>query len=429
MIHFLRTNAWVVIIVTLVVVALLTLVDPTPPRTFTLVTGDPNGAYHAFGVRLATELKKQGLEVTLRSSKGSNENLALLASNDESISIALVQSGLRTDAHADFQSLGSLFYEPLWVFTRRNLVLGSLQDLRGRRVAVGAEGSGTLPLALQVLGANELTGQVTTVQIGGEEAGMALREGRVDAACFVGSPQGAAIKQLIDDPELTFHGLRRERAYQAAFPNLATMTIGEGQLNLAKNIPAGDRVMLAAVVSLVINDRFHPGLAPALLEAASVLLRQGGTLERPGEFPAATPTDFPLLAEAVHYHRNGPPFLMRFLPFWAATVAFRVFILIIPLLAILIPLLRIAPPLYQWRTRRRIFRWYSHLRETDQRLTNGMQADTIDSELEKLHQLQDEILKVKVPLSYSDELYDLHLHVEWVIQRLKREKELSAAKG
>lgn len=426
MLHFLRANVWVIIIVALVIAALLTLVDPTPPRAFTLVTGNPDGAYHAFGTRLAAELKKQGLEVTLRSPKGSNENLSLLASDDEAISIALVQSGLRTDAHEEFKSLGSLFYEPLWIFTRRDLALGGVQDLRGRRVAVGAEGSGTLPLALKVLEASGLTGQLTTVQIGGDEAAAALREGDVDAAFVVSSPQGAAIKALIEDPGLTFHGLRRERAYQMAFPNLATMTIGEGQLNLPKNIPENDRVMLASVVSLVVNDRFHPGLAPAVLEAASGLLRQGGTLERPGEFPAARPTDFPLLAEASHYHRNGPPFLMRFLPFWAATVAFRVFILIIPLLAILIPLLRVAPPLYQWRTRRRIFRWYSHLREIDQRLTNGMHANTIEGELEKLHELQDEILKVKVPLSYSDELYDLHLHVEWVIQRLKREKELTA---
>ena len=427
MLPFLRANAWVVIIAGLVVAAVLTLVDPTPPRAFTLVTGDPNGAYHAFGVRLADELKKQGLELTLRPSKGSSENLALLASSDETISIALVQSGLRAEAHADFQSLGSLFFEPMWVFTRRDFTLASLHDLRGRSVAVGAEGSGTLPVALQVLEANGLTSQVTTLRIGGDEAVAALREGHVEAACFVGSPLGTTIKQLLEDPALTFHGLRRERAYQTAFPNLATMTIGEGQLDLARNIPETDRVMLASVVSLVVNDRFHPGLAPAVLEAATTLLRQGGTLEKPGEFPAARPTDFPLLAEAAHYHRNGPPFLMRFLPFWAATVAFRIFILIVPLLAILIPLLRIAPPLYQWRTRRRIFRWYSHLREIDLHLTNGMQADKIEGELEKLHELQDEILKVKVPLSYSDELYDLHLHVEWVIQRVQREKELAAA--
>jgi TRAP transporter TAXI family solute receptor len=217
MLHFLRANAWVVIIAAVVVVAVLTIVDPTPPRAFTLVTGEPNGAYHAFGVRLAAELEKQGLTLMLRSSKGSSENLALLASTDESISIALVQSGLRSDAHEEFRSLGCLFYEPMWVFTRRDFVPGSLHDLRGRRVAVGAEGSGTLPLVLQVLEANALTDQVTKVQIGGEEAASAVREGRVDAACLVGSPQGATIKLLIGDPGLTFHGLRRERAYQTAF--------------------------------------------------------------------------------------------------------------------------------------------------------------------------------------------------------------------
>ena len=427
MISFLRTNAWVIIIVILVVAAVLTFVDPTPPREFTLVTGAPEGAYHAFGVRLAAELEKQGLHVTLRQTKGSSENLALLTSDDESVSLALVQSGLRTEAHDELLSLGSLFFEPLWVFTRREQNLASLHDLRGRRIAVGAEGSGTLPLVRGVLEANGLTDEVTTVAIGGEQAAAALQEGQVDVACFVGSPQGAAVKLLLDDPAFTFHGLRRELAYQSAFPNLATMTIGEGQLDLARNLPESDRVMLASVVSLVVNDRFHPGLAPAVLEAATALLSGGGPLERPGQFPAARPTDFPLLAEAAHYHRNGPPFLMRFLPFWAATIAFRVFILLIPLLAILIPLLRVAPPVYQWRTRRRIFRWYSHLREIDQRLTNGMHADTIEGELAKLHDLQDEILKVKVPLSYSDELYDLHLHVEWVIQRLRREKELAAA--
>jgi uncharacterized protein len=425
MLPFLRANAWVLIVAILVIAVGVKVIDPTPPRELTLLTGDPAGAYHRFGVRLAEELKKQGLNVTLRPSQGSTENLALLASSDESISIALVQSGLRTDAHAEFQSLGSLFFEPMWIFTRRDFAFASLQELRGRRVAIGAEGSGTLPLTLQVLEANGLTGQLTTERIGGDEAAAALRAGRVDAACFVGSPNGALIRQLINDPELTFHGLRRERAYKTAFPNLATLTIGEGQLDLAKNIPADDRVMLASVVSLVINDRFHSGLAPAVLEAATALLRKGGTLERPGEFPSPRASDFPLLAEAAHYHRHGPPFLMRFLPFWAATVAFRVLILVIPLLAILIPLMRIAPPLYQWRTRRRIFRWYSHLREIDRRLTDGMEADTIDRELEQLHQLHDDILKVKVPLSYSDELYDLHLHVEWVIQRLKREKELA----
>jgi hypothetical protein len=281
-------------------------------------------------------------------------------------------------------------------------------------------------VALRVLELNGLmdaAGPVVQVErIGGDEAADALRAGRVDAAFFVGAPQGVLIRRLLADRSLDFNGLRRERAYRAALPGLTTLTIGEGQLDLAANIPSEDRVMLSSVVTLVVNERFHPGLTPVVLETATKLLADGGTLERPGEFPAPMPRDFPLLAEADHYHRHGPPFLMRVLPFWAATIAFRAFILIVPLLAVLIPLFRMAPPLYQWRTRRRIYRWYSHLRAIDQRLSSGAIMDTVERDLQGLHKLQDEILKVDVPLSYSDELYDLHLHIEWVIQRLERAK-------
>src|SRR5690606_1804154 len=126
-----------------------------------------------------------------------------------------------------------------------------------------------------------------------------------------------------------------------------------------------------------------------VLEAAKDVLRHGGSLERPGEFPAPRPTDFPLLAEADHYHRNGVPFLMRILPFWAATVLVRVIIFLIPLFVLLIPLFCLAPPIYQWQTRRRIFRWYSHLREIDSRIHNGAIRGTIDEDLRHLHELQD----------------------------------------
>jgi len=158
-----------------------------------------------------------------------------------------------------------------------------------------------------------------------------------------------------------------------------------------------------------------------VLAAATAVLQSGGRLEKPGEFPAARPTDFSLLPEAEHFLRNGPPFLMRYLPFWAAIVVFRTIILVIPLLAVLIPLIRVAPPIYVWRTRKKIYRWYKDLREIDQRLQSGQTNDTVEEDLAGLRRLEDEVLQIKVPLSYADELYDLHLHIEWVIRRLERQ--------
>ena len=351
MLRFLRANLWFLIAAAALVGVTLMFLDPAPPRELTLATGQPGGAYHAFGERLAEKLATQGITLHLRATQGATENLRLLDTPAEEVPIALVQTGLPKPEHASLHALGSLFYEPVWVFTRSDFGLSTLHDLRGRRIAAGVEGSGTLPVVLRVLEAIGLAGGDTPaleiLRIGGTDAAAALRAGQVDAACFVGSPGGALLSELLHDRRLQFHGLRRARAFQSAFPNLATLTIGEGQLDLAANIPGEDRVMLAATVSLVVNDTFHPGLTPAILEAATALLREGGALERPSTFPAPRPTDYPLLAEADHYHKHGPPFLMRYLPFWAATIAFRVFILLVPMLALLIPLFRLAPPLYQ----------------------------------------------------------------------------------
>jgi hypothetical protein len=161
-------------------------------------------------------------------------------------------------------------------------------------------------------------------------------------------------------------------------------------------------------------------LTPLILDAAAEVLRDGGALERSGEFPASYPTDFKLLSEAAHYHRFGPPFLMRYLPFWVETVAFRIVIHVIPLLALLIPLVRSTPPLYVWRTRARIYRWYKHLRGIDQGIETGTINETVNEDIAGLLKLENEILKVQGPLSYADELYDLHLHIEWVLRRLER---------
>lgn len=419
MLHFLRVNLWTVVVVALAITALVVFVDPAPPDELTIATGVEGGGYDAFGRRLAERLAQDGMKVALRPTAGSAENLALLRDPDGDIGIALVQSGLapREDP-GDLRLLGSLFYEPLWLFHRADFEPDSVRDLQGRAVAIGAPGSGTHAVARMILEAHGADADAF-LAIGGAEAVTALQEGRVDAAFFVAAPGSPQVRELVADPGVRLMDMRRRRALQAHFPQLTTLVVGQGQLDLAADLPASDRGLLASVATLVVNDRFHPGLTPLVLNAANDILRQGGLLERPGEFPADRPGDFPLSREAGHYHNYGLPFLMRFLPFWAASLFDRVIILLIPLLALLIPVFRAAPPLYRWRTRRKIFTWYRHLREIDRRIEAGTIAATIDEDLKRLHALQDETSRVDVPLSYADELYALHLHIEWVVRRLE----------
>ncbi|RME68475.1 MAG: TAXI family TRAP transporter solute-binding subunit, partial [Verrucomicrobia bacterium] len=421
MMHFLKANAWLALVVAALTGVLVMLVDPAPPREITLATGAEGGAYERFGRLLAERLAEDGLAVNLRPTRGSVENLDLLLAENNDVAIALVQTGLDAREGTDaLQALGAVFPEPVWIFHRRDMRLGSLRELRGRRVAVGTPGSGTRPVALAVLAANGLTEDaVEVLDLGGEVAAQAVIDGEADALFLVSAAAGALVDELVHDPRLTFHGLRRRAAYEARFRQMKILSIGEGQLDLAANLPEAPRDMLAAAATLVVNDRFHPGLAPLILHAASDVLATGGSLARPGAFPAAGPVDFPLTREATHYYKYGLPFLMRYVNFWTASMFDRVIIYAIPLLIMLFPVFKVAGPLYRWQTRRRIFRWYKHLREIDQRLRTGRIRETLDEDIRNLEALQDEILSVNVPLSYTDELYELHLHVDWVIGRLR----------
>src|SRR5919109_486565 len=128
-------------------------VGAPPPRVIRIATGAENGAYHAFAQRYARLLADDGITLEAVSTAGTLDNLELLRRGE--VSLGLVQGGCASEAdRADLQSLGSLFLEAVWGFTPRTSPIRRLNELVGKRVAVGPIGSGTQLLAKQLLGAN-----------------------------------------------------------------------------------------------------------------------------------------------------------------------------------------------------------------------------------------------------------------------------------
>ncbi len=425
--HFLKTNGWMVVVIIAAFLFAFRFVDPAPPNSFTMVTGSEEGRYHQVATRIKAVLAQEGLEVTLVPSAGSIANLDLLSADDNDIAVGFVQSGVENLFDGDttmLQSLGSLYYEPIWLFFDRNRLVRTVGDLKGMRIAVGSPGSGTKAVAQLLLETSGLldpdgTDRVEISDLGGDDAVSALEEGRINAAFFVMGAESPIIKRLAANRDLDFLDVRRAAAYEGNYPFLSSCRIPEGLLDLAANVPDSDRTVIAPLATLVVNDRFHPAHTPLVLEAARKVVGPGGVIEGPGEFPSAHFVSFPLTSEAEHYYKSGPPFLLRYLPFWAASLVDRLIILVIPFMVIIIPLVKIAGPLYRWRIRSKIFRWYRFLRATDQKIRDGSIQDHTGSEIERLEALESELRSVEVPLSYADELYDLHLHVSHVLERLR----------
>lgn len=424
---FLRANAWIVIVVTLVVVALIQLVDPAPPSELTLAAGSEGGRYFEIAHQLKRDLADQDVTLHIIETAGSGENMDLLIDEESPVSIAFVQSGMEEifdSGDAELFGLASLYYEPIWIFHRTQSSPFLLTDLAGKRIAIGADGSGTKAVSQFLLRENGINSdKATLIEKGGEDAIALFKSNEIDCAFFTVSPLSDTIQELIHIPDISFMNIRRHEAHTARYPFLSSVKISKGMLDLQQDIPRSDKHTLASTATLVVNKDFHPAITPLILETLSKRLKFGSVLEERDVFPSPDNVGFPLTKEADHYFEYGPPFLLRYMPFWAASLVDRLVIFIIPLLVILIPLSKLAGPIYRWRIRSRIYRWYKYLRESDAKINDGSIHETIKEEKEKLRKLESELSAVEVPLSYTDNLYHLKRHVEDVAQRIERIEE------
>jgi uncharacterized protein len=394
-------------------------VGAPPPKAIRIATGAKNGAYYAFAQRYARLLANDGISLEVVSTAGSVENFDLLKRGE--VSLALVQGGSATnDDKERLQSLGSLFLEPVWVFTRKQKILKRFSELKGKRVAVGAAGSGTYLLAMQLLSATGITeSNATLIQGDAAQAVTALSQGKIDAAFVVASPEAPLIHSLLQERTIELLNFDRAHAYSHLFPFLTPVSLSEGVLNLEHNIPSRDTTLVAVSANLAARRDLNASLIPALLNAMTTVHQTGSVLERKRQFPSADFVDLPLNEDARRYITNGPSFLFRWLPYGTAVLLDRLKILILPFLA-LIPLFRIAPPLYNWRVRSKIYRWYAAVREIDSVVEKGAVAGDAESVIHRLKELEREVASVSVPLSYTGELYHLRLHIGFLQEKLER---------
>src|SRR5450755_915624 len=420
----------------LLAVALLALaywfLDPTPPKTVVLATGQDQGAYAGFGKRYAQILKEYGVEVRLRPSAGAAENLALLRQPDGDVDIAFVQGGADEPKVSTgdgepggdgLVSLGSLFYEPVWLFYRRDAAerllheptLASLAQLPGWRLNIGAPGSGVPNLMSRLIDANHIDPAMLTLLREAQTPGVVgLLDGSVDAIVFASAPESLLVQMLLQTPDIQLFDFGQAEAYARRFPFLSPVILPRGVVDLARDIPPADVHLVAPTATLVARARLHPALAQLFVQAAQQVHGGAGWFQKKGDFPNPRNTERPLAKEAQRFYANGPPLLQRYLPFGLANLVDRMWPVLVTIIAALIPLSRMLPPLYTFRVRSRIFRWYRQLRDVEDAI--GRRPN--DELLRELEAIERRVEHIHVPLSYADELYSLRHHIHMVAERL-----------
>jgi TRAP transporter TAXI family solute receptor len=397
-------------------------VDPFPPRRISIGCGPPEGANFKYARAYREILAKEGISLELRNTAGSAENLKLLSAETGGVDVAFVQGSMKSlVAKTDLVSLGSLFFEPLWIFHRKDLALRRMPDLKGLRLAVGKEGSGTKILTMRLLELNGVNPQNTRMlAYGYQKAADMLLNGEVDVAFFVSTHVTSHVIKLIDSKSVKLMGLERAEAYALLLHYLYVLKVPEGVIDFEANIPARDLTLVAPTTQLLARPDLHPALINLLLEAAEIVHEYGGDFEREGEFPTPKYLDFKLSPDAERFYKFGPPFLQRYLPFWIAILVSRITILLLPLVAVVLPLFKLMPIVYRWRIRSKIYRWYSKLRAFDPERHKEEGTERLQAYLVKLEGIEAKVANISVPLSYSEELYHLRMHIDMLRGKLKQ---------
>jgi TRAP transporter TAXI family solute receptor len=399
-------------------------VDPAPPRKLTMATGQFNSAYQEFGRQYAAILARDEITLTLEPSLGSQDNLERLIAGKADV--AFVQSGSTVDGQGEREglvSLGSLFTEPVWLFLRESARVNHLTELKGKRINLGPEGTGVPRLFRQVLDANGI--EAKDLQIGALEntpATMELLAGRIDGLVFSSAPEAPLIQMLLQTPGIKLFNFTQADAYTRRLPFLTHVVLPRGIVDLGRDIPSQDYHLIAPTATLVAREDLHPALVGLLVKSAGEIHGKAGWFQQQGQFPSPKYTEIPVAREAERYYRDGPPFLQRYMRFWLANLAERLWVVVVALAALLIPLSKIVPPIYVWRVRSRVYRWYGELRKVEQELEatpfEGREAAR-EGLLLRLEEIEDRVNHISIPLAYAEELYRLRSHINFVRERVR----------
>ena len=409
----------------LAVVALLWMaigiLRPFPPRRLVMATGAAGSDYSEVAGHYRAILARSNITVDLVPTAGAVENLARLRDPNSGVDAAFLQGGTTSESESPgLVSLGTVFYEPLWLFIPEGVTPKGIDSLKGRRISIGREGSGGRALSLKLLAKIGVTPQFANLlPYPPAEAAAQLLNGDIDMAAMMESWDSPVVKRLLTSRKIKVASLAHADAFVEVFPFLSKLLLPAGSGDILAVRPPEDAILVAPKASLVVRRELHPAIQYLLLQAAVKVHSKPGIFRRAGQFPAPEAIDLPLSDEAVLYYKRGQPLLQRYLPFWLAVFMERLLVLLIPIVGILYPVATVMPPLRDWKIRRKIVRLYGELRflEAEMEGHDGDEkAETMAARLEELEKASN---RLKVPISYVDQVYTLKNHIALVKAKLQ----------
>ena len=399
---------------------------PMPPDRLSITTAGKGGAYYRMAVEYQQYFKAHGVDLEVKASEGSQENLERLASASAPADLALMQGGfgylgtaLGKRDRSRIETLANVNTEAVWIFSR-NRSITSLSQLQGLRVAVGAARSGSRKVALKLFEQAKIDAKDLNLFTNqGMESVQALKQGAVDVVFMVAPAESTTVQEMLKIPGIQLGSLQKLAAVIERNPFLETSLLPQGSLDY--RMPQRDTAMLTTSTSLVARESLHPALKRLAIAASLEINNKGGLFHRAGDFPTLRRIDFPTAPQARSALTNGLRWHESVLPFWWGQFVERIVLLVLPVALLALWLMRRAISSMRWMLTSRVNRWYGELKFIENDLSKvTITGLDITRFLSRLNSIDAAVLAFSCPAELMARCYTLHQHIEFVRQRLYR---------
>jgi TRAP-type uncharacterized transport system substrate-binding protein len=377
-----------------------------------MAVGFKGGSYGFIAERYKDILARAHVKLELGITAGSSENVALLQDQNSGVAAGFVQGGIGNGEQVPWLlSLGRINYQIFCIFYRATEMLDDLTELKGKRIAVGPEGTASRVVAEKVLRISGISSENSTLSpLTGQAAANALNDGKIDATILGLSSDAPILQSLLRDPRLRLMSVTRAEALTRYFPFLVRLVLPQGAIDYEKKIPASDIILFSTTNSVLVRDDLHPALISLLAQALKETHHQSGLFQRADEFPTQSDPEFPMAESAVDFYKNGLPLLNKYLPFWVVPHVQRLLAVLLAGGAIAYPIFSFAPKLHQWFLQDRMRKLYRRLRIVEAALQKELttpQVVSLQSDLEAINR-EARIL----PKRNSDLFFPLRRHID-----------------
>lgn len=413
------TSIPVILLIILASWATLHLLSPAPPNKIVILGGPKGSSFDLNAHRYAEIIKSHGLKVEVIETDGSEDNLDILQNSKSKADVGFVQNSSSLGENtSNLVSLGTVWVQPLLVFYRGEDI-NFITQLKEKRVAIGPDDSATNEFVDEILRENGMGKKdITALLLEPEDSIKALIQKKVDAIFLTGELVSVErVYQIMEIPGIKVMNFEQAEGYTREFKFLSQLDIPEGAFNLGRNIPHKNIKLIGTSVELIAKDTLHPALSDLIVAAAREVSGKPNMFRDRKEFPKLTEHTIPISEEAQRYYTSGSPFLYKKLPFWLASFLDRIFIIILPLALVLVPASRVIGPIYKWRIRSKIYKWYGALMKIELELGGELDESSRSILIKEILEIQSKVNTLVLPLAYANELYALREHVEYVKAR------------